>query len=97
LGFFPFPRKESFKPKEESPQEENTFWQKIRSRVGNQQLSITISRLLDCLKSSEIFCPRKLFWAKIPLPKNALQKISLDFCLKISPATGVTPLAEVSP
>jgi len=39
-------------------------------------------RLLDYLKSSDIFGPRKLFWAKIPLPKKALQKISLDFCLK---------------
>ena len=63
-------------------QEENTFWQKIPSRVGNDQLSINFTRLIDYLKSSDIFCPRKLFWAKIPLPTKALQKISLDFCLK---------------
>jgi len=80
--FFSTKRKFWFKPKEESPQEENTFWQKIPSRVGNDQLSIHLTRLLDYLKSSDIFCPRKLFWAKIPHPKKALQKISLDFCLK---------------
>jgi len=52
------------------------------SRFSNDQLSIHFTRLLDYLKSSDIFGPRKLFWAKIPLPKKALQKMSLDFCLK---------------
>jgi len=50
--------------------------------VDKDQLSIHFTRLLDYLKSSDIFCPRKLFWAKIPLPKKALQKMSLDFGLK---------------
>ena len=50
--------------------------------MGHDQLSIHFTRLLDYLKSSDIFCPRKLFWAKIPLPEKALQKIWLDFCLK---------------
>ena len=59
-------------------QEEKTFWQKIPSRVSNN----SSRSILYYLKSSDIFCPRKLFWAKIPLPKKALQKISLDFCLK---------------
>jgi len=70
-------------------QEENTFWQKIPSRVGNDQLSIHFTRLLDYLKSSDIFCPRKLFWAKIPLPKNLSRKIARFFVSKIRPATGV--------
>ena len=34
------------------------------------------------LKSSDIFCPRKLFWAKIPLPKKTLQKNRSIFGLK---------------
>jgi len=59
------------------------------SRVGNQQLSIHITRLLDYLKSSDIFCPRKLFWAKIPLTKNLSGKITRIFVSKIRPATGV--------
>ena len=49
---------------------------------GQRSVPIHFTRLLDYLKSSDIFCPRKVFWAKIPLPKKALQKISLDFCLK---------------
>jgi len=63
-------------------QKENTFWQKISFQVGNQQLSIHITTLLDYSKSSDICCPRKLFWAKIPLPKKALQKNRSIFGLK---------------
>jgi len=60
------------------------FGQKISSRVGKEQGSAVMhfTRLLHYLKSSDIFGPKKLFWAKIPLQKEALQKISLDFCLK---------------
>ena len=61
--------------------EENTFWHSIPSRVGKDHL-MHFTILLDYLKSSDIFCPRKLFWAKNPLPKKALQKISVYFCLK---------------
>jgi len=34
------------------------------------------------------FCPRKLFWAKIPLPKNLSRKIARFFVSKIRPAWG---------
>jgi len=57
--------------------------------VGNQQLSIHITRLLDYLKSSDIFCPRKLFSGNIPLPKNLSRKIALFFVSKIRPATSI--------
>jgi len=52
--------------------------------------AIHITRLLDYLKSSDIFCPGKLFWAKIPLPKNLFRKIARFLVSKIRPATGVT-------
>ena len=59
---------------------------KKRTRFGRkfppEWARIHFTSLLDYLKSSDIFCPRKLLWAKIPLPEQALQKISLDFCLK---------------
>jgi len=71
-------------------QEENTFWQKILSRVGNDQLSIHFTRLLDYLKSREFFARESCSWAKIPLPKNLSRKIARFFVSKISPATGVT-------
>jgi len=57
---------------------------------GQRSLSIHFTRLLDYLKSSDIFCPRKLFWAKIPLPKNLSRKIARFFVSKIRPATGVS-------
>jgi len=63
-------------------QEENTFWQQIPSRVGNQQLSIHITRLLDYLKSSDIFGPRKLFLGKNSSPEKSLQKNRSIFGLK---------------
>jgi len=71
-------------------QEEKTFWQKIPSRVGNQQLSIHIKRLLDYLKSSDIFCPRK-FQNSSP-EKISPEKIAHFLVSKISPATGVIDL-----
>ena len=70
-------------------QEENTFWQKILSQVGNDQLSIHFRRLLDYLKSREFFAQESCSWAKIPLPKNLSRKIARFFVSKISPATGM--------
>jgi len=57
--------------------------------VGNQQLSIHITRLLDDLKSSEFFARERCSRAVIPLPKNLSRKIARFFVSKIGPATGV--------
>jgi len=50
--------------------------------VGNQQLSIHIKRLLDYLKSSKNFCPRKLFSGSNSSPEKSLQKNRSIFCQK---------------
>ena len=57
--------------------------------MGNQQLSIHINSLLDYLKSSENYCPRKLFSGSNSSPEKSLQKNRSIFCSKIGPATGV--------
>jgi len=50
--------------------------------VGNQQLSIHITRLLDDLKSSKNYCPRKLFSGSNFSPEKSLQKNRSIFCLE---------------
>jgi len=62
------------------------------SLPSGQPTALIHKRLLCYLKSSDIFCPRKLFWAKIPLPKNLnfSRKIARFLVSKIRPATGVT-------
>ena len=57
--------------------------------MGNHQVSIHITRSLDDLKSSDIFCPRKLFLGKNSSPEKSLQKNRSIFVSKIRPATGV--------
>ena len=59
--------------------------------MGNQQLSIYITRLHDYLKSSEFFARESCSRARIPLPKNLSRKIARFFISKISPcySTGV--------
>jgi len=42
--------------------------------VGNQHLSIHIKTLLDDLKSSKNYCPRKLFSGSNSSPAKSLQK-----------------------
>ena len=42
--------------------------------MGNQQLSIHIKTLLDYLKSSKNYCPRKLFSGSNSSPEKSLQK-----------------------
>ena len=50
----------------------------IPSRVGNDQLSIHFPRLLDYLKSSENYCPRKLFSGSNSSPeKSSPENIAL--------------------
>ena len=50
--------------------------------MGNQQLSIHIKTLLDDLKSSKNYCPRKLFSGSNSSPGKSLQKNRSIFCLK---------------
>jgi len=50
--------------------------------VGNQQLSIHIKTLLDDLKSSKNYCPRKLFSGSNSSPEKSLQKNRSIFGLK---------------
>ena len=56
---------------------------------GQQTYLDPITKLLHYLESRDIFCPRKLLWAKIPLPKNLSRKIARFFVSQIRPATGV--------
>jgi len=63
--------------------------------VGNQQLSIHITRLLDYLKSSGFLARESCSRAVIPLPKNLSRKIARFFVSKIGPATGVTLSLEL--
>ena len=54
----------------------------ISLRLGNQQLSIHIKTLLDDLKSSKNYCPRKLFSGSNSSSEKSLQKNRSIFCLK---------------
>jgi len=53
--------------------------------VGKDHLSIHITRLLDYLKSSDIFCPRKLFSGKNSSP----EKISPENIARFLPQKSV--------
>jgi hypothetical protein len=46
--------------------------------LGNQQLSIHITRLHDYLKSSKNYCPRKLFSGSNFSPEKSLENQSCD-------------------
>jgi len=50
---------------------------------------IHIKTLLDDLKSSKNYCPRKLFSGSNSSPEKSLQKNRSIFVSKIGPATGV--------
>jgi len=65
----------------------------VSSRLGNDQLSIHFTRLLDDLKSSKNYCPRKLFSGSNSSPKKSST-------LNISPSTCVikpTPVLFKAP
>ena len=50
--------------------------------MGNQQLSIHITRILDYLKFFKDYCPRNLFSGSNSSPENSLQKNRSIFCLE---------------
>ena len=50
--------------------------------MGNDELSINVTRLLEYLKSSDNYCPRKLFSGSNSSPEKSLQKNRSIFGLK---------------